>query len=201
VSRVALLAVLLSAALAVGGAPPSSPAPAADFYLKIEGIEGEAEGGAIAVAGLAWDTEADVGQLAVDPPADVVARYGGAQFAGGGMTSVRETAAPRDQATGMASGRRQHQPITIVKAVDKASPLLMEACVDGDPIPDIEVWSRESGQSQLRYTLKEALITSITVSRGEDGTSAPTESVSFVFGRIELAAQGARGNLNSSKSN
>ena len=40
-------------------------------------------------------------------------------------------AAPRDAASGLATGRRMHKPFTITKEVDKASPLLMKACASG----------------------------------------------------------------------
>jgi type VI secretion system Hcp family effector len=150
-----------------------------------------------------WDRSA-VGRFQADPPPDVLARYGGAQFAGGGMAGMsREAPAPRDQASGMATGRRQHAPFTIVKEVDKATPKLMEACANGAHL-DVEVWERnDAGQEQLRYTLKEAIITSISVNRGEDGAAAPMESISFVFEKIEMApdSPAARTNLNSSRSN
>jgi hypothetical protein len=37
-------------------------------------------------------------------------------------TSPSKVEAPRDIATGHASGKRQHQPITVIKSVDKSSP-------------------------------------------------------------------------------
>lgn len=205
-SRFVVLCALLAAALAVGSAPPPPAAPAADFYLKIKGIDGEAEDGAIALAGLAWDTDADVGQFAAEPPQEVLARYGGAQFSSGGMSGVRESSPrPREAASGMETGRRQHSwPMKIVKQYDRATPKLLQACADGTHL-DVEVWERNaSGQEQLRYTLKEAIITSISLDRGADGTSPPIESISFTFDKIEMtpaAAETRAVNLNSSKSN
>ena len=38
---------------------------------------------------------------------------------------------PRDAASGLPTGRRQHSPMTIVKHYDKASPLLFKACATG----------------------------------------------------------------------
>jgi hypothetical protein len=38
------------------------------------------------------------------------------------VTSESNVKSPRDIATGQASGKRQHKPVTIVKEVDKASP-------------------------------------------------------------------------------
>jgi len=39
---------------------------------------------------------------------------------------------PRDLASGQATGKRQHQPIRIVKEIDKASPLLWNALVNNE---------------------------------------------------------------------
>jgi type VI protein secretion system component Hcp len=81
----------------------------------------------------------------------------------------------------------------------------MEACVKGTHIGDVEVWERdEGGQAYLRYTLKEAIITSYSVSRDPDPTARPTESISFTYQQIEVAAgepAAEATNLNSSRSN
>lgn len=47
--------------------------------------------------------------------------------------------APRDVASGQASGKRQHQPITITKEVDKASTRVATGDVNGDGTPDVVV--------------------------------------------------------------
>jgi type VI secretion system secreted protein Hcp len=41
--------------------------------------------------------------------------------------------APRDAAGGLPTGKRTHKPITIVREVDSASPLLWQAVSTGDP--------------------------------------------------------------------
>ncbi len=41
---------------------------------------------------------------------------------------------PRDSASGLPTGRRQYQPITIRKRIDKASPLLMKALTENQSI-------------------------------------------------------------------
>lgn len=40
---------------------------------------------------------------------------------------------PRDAASGLATGKRQHKPVTVTKPVDKATPLLIDksSCVNG----------------------------------------------------------------------
>lgn len=189
-SRVIRYPALLTALFAVGAAfSPATDQPAADYYLKIKGIEGEAADGSIALAGFAWDTRADVGRFAeYTSPRDVAS----------GMASGREAS------TGMATGRRTHKPLTIVKQVDKATPKLMEACANGTHVGDVEVWSREGNQAYLRYTLKDAIITSYSITRAPDSSARPVESVSFSYQKVEVApaeAANERTNLNSSKSN
>src|SRR5262249_4112057 len=41
---------------------------------------------------------------------------------------------PRDLHTGQPTGKRQHKPLVLTKEIDQASPLLAQACVDGDRV-------------------------------------------------------------------
>ena len=62
------------------------------------------------------------------------------QVSGGKMAHddwQQTTAKPRDAASGQATGRRQHQPITITKEVDKASPRVANGDLNGDGVPDM----------------------------------------------------------------
>ena len=178
-SRVVVASALLAILVVLGaGSPGAATSGATDYYLKIKNIPGEAADGSIGLAGFAWDTRADAGRFA-------------------------EYTAPREAPSGMASGRRTHKPLTIVKEVDKASPKLMEACAQGTHIGDVEVWSREGGQAALRYTLQDAIITSYAISGPQDASSRPVESVSFSYAQIKLGPvdPSAATNLNSSRSN
>lgn len=192
-SRLVVLSALLAAVVAVGGgSPPPPEAPAAYYFLKIEGIDGEADDGAIALTGLAWDTRAEVGRFAENPPAGLAVSDSGP---GGPKTETRMDLRVR----GMV-GRRSHQPLTIAKQVDKASPQLMEACANGTTLVNIQLWTRDEGDLRtLRYTLKDAIITSYHIANPAGAGGVPVEQVSLNFARIEMAARGA--NLNLSKSN
>jgi len=237
VSRLVVLSVLLAAVVAVGSGLPAPPQSAAtDYYLKIEGIDGESEDGAIAVAGLAWDTQADVGRFseytAPHEAAEIIFQGRSGREASSGMASgiavsdsgvqspgpktTREVRPPREAASGMASGReaasgmatgrRMHKPMTIVKEWDAASAKLMQACVDGTHIGNVEVWSREGGQATLRYTLQDAIISGYSLSRltGSDGgVGELTESISFSFAEVDVTppVPAEATNLNSSRSN
>ncbi|MFN2382997.1 MAG: type VI secretion system tube protein Hcp [Gemmatimonadota bacterium] len=175
-------------ALDSGAPAASSPSPA-DYFLKIQGFEGEAEDGSIALAGFAWNTLADVGRFVPYTPASQA-----------GLPSYRQTA------SGSATGRRMHKPFTILKAWDKDSARLLEACADGTRIGDVEVWSREDGQATLRFTLKDAIISSYSLARltGSDGGVGDlSESISFTFASVAVAPAEAAAatTVNSSKSN
>ncbi|AUX44724.1 hypothetical protein SOCE26_061910 [Sorangium cellulosum] len=69
---------------------------------------------------------------------------------------------PRDPATGLPSGKRQHKPLVITKELDKSSPLLYQALVTNEVISDWELMFYSSGISaqkamgneQNHYTIK-----------------------------------------------
>lgn len=68
-----------------------------------------------------------------------------------------EVISPRDAASGLPTGKRQHRPLTITKEVDKSSPLLMQALVNNENIVELEVrfWRpSKSGQEQQFYTIQ-----------------------------------------------
>ena len=49
------------------------------------------------------------------------------------LALTHEIISPRDAASGLPTGKRQHKPFTITKPVDKSSPLLFESLVKGEP--------------------------------------------------------------------
>lgn len=73
---------------------------ASDYYLKIEGVEGEA--------------------ARAQPETIELSSWSfGASNSG--------VVAPRDAASGMATGKRQHKPMTVTKPVEASTPLLRES--------------------------------------------------------------------------
>ncbi|WP_437669446.1 type VI secretion system tube protein TssD [Sorangium sp. So ce131] len=57
-----------------------------------------------------------------------------------GVVAVNHTiVSPRDPATGMPSGKRQHKPLTITKELDKSTPLLLQALVTNETISEWEL--------------------------------------------------------------
>ena len=109
------------------------------------------------------------------------------------MTSVRTA---RETGSGMATGRRQHDPIVIVKRIDKSSPLLAKALCLNEVIEGVFKFFRPNptgdGTTEQFYTIK---ITKGRVASHKQwvpdtinpaSTNAPPlEEVSFVFHSIE----------------
>lgn len=68
-----------------------------------------------------------------------------------------EVVSPRDAASGLPTGKRQHKPITIVKSLDKASPLLFNALVNNENLKGVEFcfWRpSKAGKEELYYKVE-----------------------------------------------
>ncbi len=82
-------------------------------------------------------------------------------------------------ATG-ATSARQHKPITITKAVDKASPMLQRASISGKVFPKVEIHVSASNYggsraTYLKYELKNVMITSYQTASTTAGDVAMEE--------------------------
>jgi len=105
-----------------------------------------------------------------------------------------EVLSPRDAASGLPTGKRQHKPIVLIKPIDKASPLLMNMLVNNENISDwtLRCWrpSREGKEFQY-YTVElvNASVSSIQVEQlnnkyPENMRHELREHVSFVYQKI-----------------
>lgn len=69
-----------------------------------------------------------------------------------------EIVSPRDAATGLPTGKRQHKPFVITKEVDRSSPLLYQALVTNENLPEcvIQFWqpSPPTGLDKQHYSIK-----------------------------------------------
>ncbi|HEX2781771.1 MAG TPA: type VI secretion system tube protein TssD [Gemmatimonadaceae bacterium] len=105
---------------------------------------------------------------------------------------------PRDAASGMASGRRQHSPITFTKAIDASSPQFFQALTTNEILKSVvfEFYgTNPNGEEQVVYVvrLSNATVGEIEQYVGRTGGDAmraadttPIEDVSVTFQRIEL---------------
>lgn len=70
------------------------------------------------------------------------------------IATNHEVVSPRDAASGLPTGKRQHKPFTITKEVDKSTPLLYNVLVNNENITEwkLEYWQpSKSGQEVQHY--------------------------------------------------
>ena len=128
-----------------------------DFYLKIDGIEGESEDSKHAkeIEVLSWS-------------------WGESQsgtFASGG---------------GGGGGKVAMNDFNFLALTSKASPKLILACAEGQHIKSAVFSARKAGggqQDYLKITMSDIIVSSYSVSAGSE---IPTEGVSLNFAKIEV---------------
>jgi type VI secretion system secreted protein Hcp len=132
-----------------GSTPTPAPSSFFDIFLDIPGIPGEST------------AVGHVGSIEVSSWS-----WGVTQT----LTTVAGSVVVRGPLTGT---------VTIVKQIDKATPLLLTKCNAGQTIPSITVQLvRYDGQTYMRYDLKNVLITAIT--HGDvNGDGTPDEKISL----------------------
>jgi len=166
-----------------------------EAYLRIEGLDGSSKDPAhlnwialtrVVAGDLNGDAMAD--REASTPSVSELTAHTGAATGGAGTgkvyekdttnnvgTAMSKATAPRDIASGQASGKRQHKPLVIVKEVDAASPKLAQACATGKHFSSAEV---DFGGRQ--YKLYNVMIASDQKSSGV----RPTETITLNYEKI-----------------
>jgi type VI secretion system secreted protein Hcp len=91
--------------------------------------------------------------------------------------------APYDISTGHASGKRQHQPVSLVLSDYENVVQLLEAIETDEVLKQvvISVVEDSTGEVTDTLTLQNAIITGFSMSSGGD---RPTESLSFTYQKI-----------------
>ncbi len=107
-----------------------------------------------------------------------------------------EIVTPRDAASGLPSGKRQHQPFRVVKLINQGSPRMMTAMTSSEPLSSvvIDVWSPNSAGVEaklLTYTLTNARIVSLRpwMPNRSDASALnypPAEEIAFVYESIKV---------------
>ena len=145
---------------------------AVDYYLKLDGINGEAT---------SQGFEQQIQLLSFS--------WGGSQ-----VSSVAGT-------TGSGAGKVDLADLSVMKHYDSASPLLFKSLCSGTHVPTAVLSATKStGAGKptafLTITLSELFITSL---QDSGSSEIPSESVSFSYAKIEIdySVQNADGNLNS----
>jgi len=133
---------------------------AVDYFLKVEGYEGESldakHKNEIEIHGWSW-SEAQSGTMA--------------EAGGGG------------------AGKVSMKDLNVSFVINKASTGLMLACATGEHIKTATLTCRKAGKDQQSYmsiTLKDVMVTSYMVG-GSKGDVVPLNTVSLNFARIEFS--------------
>lgn len=102
---------------------------------------------------------------------------------------------PRDLASGLPTGKRQHKPFVITKEIDASSPLLMSMLVTNECIPQwtLTLWQRGSRGKDVAYFTIRLTNASIAEIRQEmlnnqypeNQPHREREQVSFTYKKIE----------------
>lgn len=145
-----------------------------DYFLKIEGIEGESEDqehkGWIDVLSWSWG-ESQTGTMA----------YGG----GGG------------------AGKVSMQDFHFTMRVCKGSPKLIEACASGEHFSNAQLIARKAGKTQqkfLKLKFSDLLVSSYQTGGTGHGDPVPVDQISLNYAKIEYeyAPQDSKGSLTGS---
>ena len=98
-----------------------------------------------------------------------------------------EVSSPRDAASGLPTGKRQHKPVVITHEVAGSSPQFLNALVTNEILDEVVInffRTERTGQEVNYYTVK---LTDATVSEDKQYTSGNTvlEDIAFTFRKIE----------------
>ena len=86
---------------------------------------------------------------------------------------------PRDAASGLPTGKRQHKPFTIVKEWDRSTPLLLKALVDNENLTSVTFTFTRGTPAAPYMTVR--LTNASVASRTQTGG---TEEISFTYQKI-----------------
>ena len=106
------------------------------------------------------------------------------QFQGPNGTTIpinavgHEIVSPRDAASGLPTGKRQHKPFVITKQIDKSTPLIMGALVTNENLTSVLIGMLRNGNQVMTIKLTNASI-SDRVQKGD------SETISFTYQKIE----------------
>ena len=88
--------------------------------------------------------------------------------------------------TGGGEGRSTFHDLTFVHAIDKASPILMQACATGVHLKEATITHRKAGKEQHEYfivKMNDVIVTGVTHGGNGDGH---TENVSLSFAKVAV---------------
>ena len=69
------------------------------------------------------------------------------------IATQHEIVSPRDAASGLPTGKRQHKPFVITKEIDKSTPLLMNALVNNENLSEVtcRYWQPSATGAEVQH--------------------------------------------------
>src|SRR6185436_5899562 len=104
-----------------------------------------------------------------------------------GVTSQNAPGAPGP--VGAAAGKASFKDLTITHTIDKASPLLLQACATGTHLKEATITHRKSGKGQQEFLIikmNDVIITGVTHGGGGEGGQTSAETVNLTFAKVDL---------------
>ena len=99
-----------------------------------------------------------------------------------------EISVPLDPTTGLPSGKRQHKPIVVTKAIDDTSPSLLKALVTNEVLTTVKIdfWrpAPETATPYFSISLTNAIVSDVTLNSSADEAMSEIEQLQFVYQRI-----------------
>jgi type VI secretion system secreted protein Hcp len=99
---------------------------------------------------------------------------------------------------GGGGGKPTFQDLSIVHHIDKASPLLLQACATGTHLKEATITHRKAGKGQQEFLIvkmNDIIITSVTHAGASDQPGSESVSLAFAKVNLEYKAQKADGSL------
>lgn len=132
----------------------------ADYFLKIDGVEGESKDAKLP------------GAIQIESYSLAEMQTGSAHTGGGG-----------------GSGKVRMGNLNVVMKVNKASPKLFLACAGGKHLAKVVLICRKAGGSQAefyKWTFTDVFVTAFQTNGSNHAEVIPVEQMSFAFGRVEV---------------
>ena len=99
-----------------------------------------------------------------------------------------EIVAPRDAASGLPTGKRQHKPFTVTKEVDKSSPILVNILTNNENITEWRMSIIRNNQRNSTQVLKTVVLTNPSVcaisNTYDSDNASEREHISFCYQKI-----------------
>jgi len=98
-----------------------------------------------------------------------------------------QVSSPRDPATGLPTGRRVYQPLTVTKQLNQSSPQILNALVTNENLKTVVINFYETTRMGTEVNYYRVTLTNANISAAKQFTNGSTvsEEVSFVFQKVE----------------